>query len=87
MIPVGSLYQVFNVLDCIHVELDFVSPEHINNCLDVTNDFRIHSEKEDKLQIKNITYFSILNALHGIDEKNSSKLMNLLELKTSSSIQ
>ena len=64
-IPAGAPHQVLNVLDCIKVALDFVAPENITECLNLTDEFRIlstrHQNREDKLQIKNILYHTIKN--------------------------
>lgn len=64
-IPAGAPHQVLNVLDCIKVALDFVCPENLSECLNLTEEFRILSERhqnhEDKLQIKNIIYHCIKN--------------------------
>lgn len=62
-IPAGSPHQVLNINDCIKVALDFVSPENINECINLTTEFRKlssrHVNREDKLQIKNILYHVI----------------------------
>ncbi|CRK91833.1 CLUMA_CG005455, isoform A [Clunio marinus] len=66
-IPAGAPHQVLNVLDCIKVALDFVAPENISECLNLTEEFRIlstrHQNREDKLQIKNILYHTIKNLI------------------------
>lgn len=55
--------QVFNLHSCVKIAEDFVSPEHVDKCFMLTNEFRYlsstHSNHEDKLQIKNIIYHSI----------------------------
>lgn len=62
-IPAGSPHQVLNIFDCIKVALDFVSPENISQCFQLTTEFRklssAHANREDKLQIKNILYHVI----------------------------
>jgi [histone H3]-dimethyl-L-lysine9 demethylase len=62
-IPGGAPHQVLNIFDCIKVALDFVSPENIVECFNLTTEFRQlssrHSNREDKLQIKNILYHVI----------------------------
>lgn len=64
-IPAGAPHQVLNVLDCIKVALDFVAPENLTECLNLTEEFRRlskhHQNREDKLQIKNILYHTIKN--------------------------
>lgn len=55
-----------NLHSCIKVAEDFVSPEHIRECICLTEEFRhlsnTHSNHEDKLQIKNILYHAIKDA-------------------------
>lgn len=62
-IPAGAPHQVQNYCSCIKVAEDFVSPEHIDECLKLTEEFRQlsdrHANHEDKLQIKNILYHSV----------------------------
>ena len=66
-IPAGAPHQVLNVLDCIKVALDFVAPENLSECLNLTEEFRMlstrHENHEDKLQIKNILYHTIKNLI------------------------
>lgn len=64
-IPAGAPHQVLNILDCIKVALDFVAPENLSECINLTEEFRIlstrHQNREDKLQIKNILYHTVKN--------------------------
>ncbi|XP_071828267.1 uncharacterized protein [Apostichopus japonicus] len=66
-IPAGAPHQVRNLHSCIKVAEDFVSPEHIKECVYLTDEFRhlsnTHSNHEDKLQIKNILYHAIKDAI------------------------
>lgn len=66
-IPAGSPHQVLNVLDCIKVALDFVAPENLSECLNLTEEFRVlstrHENREDRLQVKNILYHTIKNLI------------------------
>lgn len=54
-IPAGAPHQVRNLHSCIKVAEDFVSPEHLNHCVSLTQEFRglsdTHSNHEDKLQV------------------------------------
>ncbi|XP_066397318.1 lysine-specific demethylase JMJ26-like isoform X6 [Miscanthus floridulus] len=54
-IPAGCPHQVRNLKSCTKIALDFVSPENIQQCLSLTEDFRIlpvgHRAKEDKLEV------------------------------------
>lgn len=47
--------QVRNLHSCIKVAEDFVSPEHLNHCFRLTQEFRqlseTHTNHEDKLQV------------------------------------
>lgn len=56
-----------NLLNCIKVAEDFVSPENVSECFHLTQEFRAlsdtHSNHEDKLQIKNIIYHTVKDAL------------------------
>jgi len=58
---------VRNLHNCIKVAGDFVSPESVSQCLRLMSEFRElsdnHSNHEDKLQIKNIIYHSVKDAL------------------------
>ncbi|KAK7290302.1 hypothetical protein RIF29_04618 [Crotalaria pallida] len=54
-IPAGCPHQVRNLKSCMKVALDFVSPENIQECIRLTEEFRtlpsIHRSKEDKLGV------------------------------------
>ncbi|XP_043191367.1 lysine-specific demethylase 3A-like [Amphibalanus amphitrite] len=66
-IPAGAPHQVRNLHSCIKVAEDFVSPENIGHCFDLTQEFRslsdTHTNHEDKLQIKNIIYHAMKDAV------------------------
>ncbi|XP_076470563.1 lysine-specific demethylase 3A-like isoform X2 [Babylonia areolata] len=66
-IPAGAPHQVRNLHSCIKVAEDFVSPEHLNHCFRLTQEFRqlseTHSNHEDKLQVKNITYHAVKDSI------------------------
>ncbi|GFY90207.1 transcription factor jumonji (jmjC) domain-containing protein [Actinidia rufa] len=53
-IPAGCPHQVRNRQSCIKVALDFVSPENVQECVRLTEEFRLlpkhHRAKEDKLE-------------------------------------
>lgn len=71
IIPAGAPHQVKNLQNCIKVANDFVSPENVRYCLQLTDEFRnlpeTHMNQEDKLQIKNILYHAIKDSLHYIN--------------------
>ncbi|CAF1022376.1 unnamed protein product [Brachionus calyciflorus] len=66
-IPSGAPHQVRNLNSCIKVAGDFVTPQGVQDCLIITNQFRDLSERhanhQDKLQVKNIIYHSIKKCL------------------------
>ncbi|KAL6555096.1 Lysine-specific demethylase jmj29 [Orobanche gracilis] len=53
-IPAGCPHQVRNLNSCTKVAIDFVSPENIQECIRLTNEFRKlpdgHPSKRDKLE-------------------------------------
>ncbi|KAM7480947.1 hypothetical protein LguiB_005530 [Lonicera macranthoides] len=55
LIPAGCPHQVRNLKSCIKVALDFVSPENVNECIRLTEEFRVlppnHRANEDKLEV------------------------------------
>lgn len=60
-----------NFNNCIKVAEDFVSPENVGHCFHLTEEFRdlteTHTNHEDKLQIKNIVYHTVKDAVAVID--------------------
>ncbi|XP_063708531.1 lysine-specific demethylase 3A isoform X2 [Culicoides brevitarsis] len=66
-VPAGTPHQVRNLHNCIKVAEDFVSPENVSHSFQLTQEFRelsdTHSNHEDKLQIKNIIYHTIKDAI------------------------
>lgn len=73
-IPAGAPHQVRNLNNCIKVAEDFVSPENIQHCFHLTQEFRHlsegHSNHEDKLQVKNIIYHAVKDAVAVLHESN-----------------
>ncbi|KAK7258496.1 hypothetical protein RIF29_24075 [Crotalaria pallida] len=71
-IPAGCPHQVRNRQSCIKVALDFVSPENVGECLQLTEEFRVlpkhHRAKEDKLEVKKMTLYAVSNAIREINE-------------------
>jgi len=66
-IPAGAPHQVLNLNSCIKAAEDFVSPEHVSHCFRLTQEFRhlseTHTNHEDKLQVKNIIYHTVKDAV------------------------
>ncbi|CAG9772614.1 unnamed protein product [Ceutorhynchus assimilis] len=77
-IPAGAPHQVRNLHNCIKVAEDFVSPENVAHCFHLTQEFRelsdTHSNHEDKLQIKNIIYHAVKDALSTLGSIINKKL-------------
>ncbi|OMO93641.1 hypothetical protein COLO4_16765 [Corchorus olitorius] len=61
-IPAGCPHQVRNRQSCIKVALDFVSPENVQECIQLTEEFRLlpksHRAKEDKLEVKKMAIYA-----------------------------
>ncbi|KAI8049860.1 hypothetical protein BDF22DRAFT_696996 [Syncephalis plumigaleata] len=59
-VPAGCAHQVCNYASCIKVAMDFVSPENISRCAQLTQEFRrlskAHRRKQDILQLNTILY-------------------------------
>ncbi|KAI0677004.1 Clavaminate synthase-like protein [Trametes maxima] len=64
-IPAGCAHQVCNLADCIKVACDFVSPENIERCENLTREFREQNQsmawKEDVLQLRTMMWFAWLS--------------------------
>lgn len=64
-IPAGCAHQVCNFSDCIKVACDFVSPENIERCERLTQEFRDQNQsmvwKEDVLQLRTMMWFAWLS--------------------------
>ncbi|KAL8473319.1 hypothetical protein ACS0TY_030230 [Phlomoides rotata] len=70
-IPAGCPHQVRNLKSCIKVALDFVSPENIQECVRLTEEFRVlpqnHRAKEDKLEAKKMSLYAIEQAVKDLE--------------------
>ncbi|XP_072353682.1 lysine-specific demethylase 3A-like [Scyliorhinus torazame] len=77
-IPAGAPHQVHNLYSCIKVAEDFVSTEHVRHCFRLTQEFRhlshTHTNHEDKLQVKNIIYHAVKDAVGMLKAHESSLL-------------
>ncbi|KAL6555083.1 hypothetical protein OROGR_006341 [Orobanche gracilis] len=71
-IPVGCPHQVRNLKSCTKVSIDFISPENIQECIRLTNEFRKlpdgHPSKRDKLEIKRTILHAVNKTLTDIDK-------------------
>ncbi|KAK6137718.1 hypothetical protein DH2020_028553 [Rehmannia glutinosa] len=63
-------------LSCIKVALDFVSPENVGLCFQLTEEFRVlpknHRAKEDKLEVKKMVLHTMRKAVEDVN-KSSQK--------------
>ncbi|XP_078267111.1 lysine-specific demethylase 3A-like isoform X2 [Rhinoraja longicauda] len=79
-IPAGAPHQVHNLYSCIKVAEDFVSTEHVKHCFRLTQEFRhlsnTHTNHEDKLQVKNIIYHAVKDAVAMLRAHEFSLLKN-----------
>lgn len=77
-IPAGAPHQVQNLSNCIKVAEDFVTPENVSECYALTHEFRAlsdtHSNHEDKLQIKNIIYHAVKDALSVLSNELAKRI-------------
>ncbi|XP_050387769.1 uncharacterized protein LOC126804052 isoform X2 [Argentina anserina] len=66
-IPAGCPHQVRNRQSCIKVALDFVSPENVQECIRLTEEFRLlpenHGSREDKLEVKKMALYAASDAI------------------------
>ncbi|KAJ7548066.1 hypothetical protein O6H91_08G115900 [Diphasiastrum complanatum] len=81
-IPAGCPHQ-----SCIKVALDFVSPENIQECIKLTNEFRClpsdHRAKEDKLEVKKLILHGTIDAIHFLKCMKTKKASCLQQKKGS----
>ncbi|KAF8121329.1 hypothetical protein EV363DRAFT_1365556 [Boletus edulis] len=75
-IPAGCAHQVCNLADCIKVAVDFVSPENIGRCEQLTKEFREQNQsmawKEDVLQLRTMMWFAWLSCCRQEKEMNET---------------
>ncbi|XP_019081261.1 lysine-specific demethylase JMJ27 isoform X6 [Vitis vinifera] len=79
-IPAGCPHQVRNRQSCIKVALDFVSPENVQECIRLTDEFRLlpknHRAKEDKLEVKKMTLYAVSSAV-----REAKKIISNLKIE------
>jgi [histone H3]-dimethyl-L-lysine9 demethylase len=82
-IPAGAPHQVRNLHNCIKIAEDFVSPENVSHCFHLTQEFRnlseTHTNHEDKLQIKNIIYHAVKDAVYFLTHLFRQKISSSIE--------
>ena len=66
-----------NVHNCIKIAEDFVTPENLEWCFMLTEEFRHlsdhHTNHEDKLQIKNILFHAVKDCLTVLERERQKK--------------
>ncbi|PIA35430.1 hypothetical protein AQUCO_03500063v1 [Aquilegia coerulea] len=71
-IPAGCPYQIRNLNSCLQVAVDFVSPENVNECIRLAQEFRElphnHMAKEDKLEVKKMIVHTINQAVSDLEQ-------------------
>ncbi|KIJ70383.1 hypothetical protein HYDPIDRAFT_172215 [Hydnomerulius pinastri MD-312] len=76
LIPAGCAHQVCNLADCVKVAVDFVSPENIARCEQLTKEFREQNQsmawKEDVLQLRTMMWFAWLSCCRQEKEMNET---------------
>ncbi|KAJ4000558.1 hypothetical protein F5050DRAFT_1804039 [Lentinula boryana] len=77
-IPAGCAHQVCNLADCIKVAVDFVSPENVQRCEKLTQEFREQNQskvwKEDVLQLKTMMWFAWLSCSRQLEERKQNQM-------------
>ncbi|KAF5199608.1 Lysine-specific demethylase jmj25 [Thalictrum thalictroides] len=72
LIPAGCPYQIRNLKSCLQVAVDFVSPENVNECINLALEFRDlphdHFAKEDKLEVKKLVLHTISQAVRELEQ-------------------
>ncbi|MGH0118598.1 UNVERIFIED_CONTAM: hypothetical protein FKN15_050107 [Acipenser sinensis] len=74
--------QVQNLHSCVQVINDFVSPEHVVHSFHVTQELRSSKEEinyEDKLQVKNIYYHTVKDAIGSLKRFCDEELEDMEE--------
>uniref|UniRef100_A0A3P9JE77 Probable JmjC domain-containing histone demethylation protein 2C n=1 Tax=Oryzias latipes TaxID=8090 RepID=A0A3P9JE77_ORYLA len=76
LVPAGAMHQIQNLHSCVQVINDFVSPEHVVKSFHLTQELRANKEEvnyEDKLQVKNILYHCVKEAVSSLKRSGSDK--------------
>ncbi|MGH0161103.1 UNVERIFIED_CONTAM: hypothetical protein FKN15_056364 [Acipenser sinensis] len=82
IIPAGAIHQVQNLHSCVQVINDFVSPEHVVHSFHLTQELRSSKEEinyEDKLQVKNIYYHTVKDAIGSLKRFCDEELEDMEE--------
>ncbi|XP_039122497.1 lysine-specific demethylase JMJ25-like isoform X4 [Dioscorea cayenensis subsp. rotundata] len=85
IIPAGCPHQVRNLKSCIKVALDFVSPENFNECIKLSEEFRLlpkdHLAKVDKLEVKKMALHALMHDIRDFEKCTSSEANDENEVK------
>ncbi|XP_022142227.1 lysine-specific demethylase JMJ25 isoform X2 [Momordica charantia] len=72
IIPAGCPYQIRNRKSCIHVVLDFISPESVSESIQLIDEVRLlpedHIAKEKTLEVKKMALYTIDAAIKEVRE-------------------
>lgn len=86
ILPAGTPHQVRNIYSCIKIAEDFVSPQQMAHCLKLSEEFRkltkTHTNNEEKLNIKNIAYHSVKEAIASLEHTVNIILSISQKMKT-----
>ncbi|GER34310.1 transcription factor jumonji (jmjC)domain-containing protein [Striga asiatica] len=67
-IPAGCPHQLRNRMSCTKVAVDFVSPDNVQECFRLTNEFRklqdSHRSKQDILEVKKLVVYAARAAIN-----------------------
>ncbi|KAI3458003.1 hypothetical protein Pfo_014666 [Paulownia fortunei] len=89
-IPAGCPHQVRNRQSCTKVAVDFVSPDNVQECIRLTQEFRLlpqfHRSKQDILEVKKLAVYAasaatdeartLISKLNSTAQSHSSHLAN-----------
>ena len=74
--PCGFAAQVYNLRSSIKVAEDFVSPEHVERCLELTRQFRAlpptHRRKQDALGAKDILLHAVAHSISVLGQEQEA---------------
>ncbi|MCD7458077.1 Lysine-specific demethylase jmj25 [Datura stramonium] len=76
-IPAGCPHQVRNRQSCIKVAVDFVSPENVQECIRLTEDFRLLQNSRSKQDILEVKKLGLYAASVAVNE--STNLLSKLQ--------
>ncbi|KAL0317999.1 UNVERIFIED_CONTAM: Lysine-specific demethylase [Sesamum angustifolium] len=66
-IPAGCPHQVRNTQSCTKIAVDFVSPDNVQECIRLTQEFRLlpqsHRSKQDILEVKKLAVYAASAAI------------------------